>query len=137
MKKKCKDCGKLKDKMMFYGVQGECKKCSQKRIKENYYKNREHYIQYEKDRFKNPERRKKLIEYQKIRRHKNKGKDRCRQKLNRYLQSGKIIKENCKICGSENSQAHHIDYRKPLLVMWLCRKHHLELENKKTYEIQN
>jgi len=44
-----------------------------------------------------------------------------------YRDRGKIKKENCKICGSPNSQMHHEDYNKPLQVIWLCRKHHLEL----------
>lgn len=30
----------------------------------------------------------------------------------------------CEVCGSEDSEAHHPDYDRPLMVKWLCRKHH-------------
>ena len=41
--KKCKDCGKIKNELDFYGVQGECKECSKKRIRDNWKKKREYY----------------------------------------------------------------------------------------------
>lgn len=47
-----------------------------------------------------------------------------------YLKRGKIIKEPCIVCGDVNSQMHHPNYDKPLLVIWYCRKHHLELHKK-------
>lgn len=42
-----------------------------------------------------------------------------------YLQRGILIKQAC-WCG-ELAQMHHADYDKPLEVVWLCRRHHLEL----------
>jgi len=49
---------------------------------------------------------------------------------NEYLRRGKLEKQPCQVCGSEDSQKHHEDYSKPLDVVWLCRKHHLELHRK-------
>ena len=49
----------------------------------------------------------------------------ARAYLNTYLRRGKVQKKPCIICGSEDSQAHHQDYNKPLDVIWLCREHHL------------
>lgn len=46
--KKCKDCGIEKEQSEFYPTQGECKECSKKRIKKNYYKNIEYYHDYDK-----------------------------------------------------------------------------------------
>ncbi len=46
--------------------------------------------------------------------------------LHQALKSGKIIKLACIKCGDEVSQAHHPDYSKPLKVIWLCKKHHIE-----------
>lgn len=43
------------------------------------------------------------------------------------LRTGRLRKRACIVCGSENSEAHHPDYRKPLKVKWLCPKHHREL----------
>lgn len=51
----------------------------------------------------------------------------CRSYLNVYLRRGKITKGNCSVCNSsDNVEAHHEDYSKPLEVTWLCRLHHLE-----------
>ena len=43
------------------------------------------------------------------------------------LRAGKLHKEPCAICGKIKSQAHHEDYYKPLDVVWLCGRHHMEL----------
>lgn len=61
----CKNCGKEKNKSDFYGVQGECKICTRKRVALNYYKNRDHYIKYEKIREQDPIRKARKIIYQK------------------------------------------------------------------------
>jgi hypothetical protein len=42
------------------------------------------------------------------------------------VKSGKLIKCPCIMCGDKNSVGHHPDYSKPLNVVWLCNKHHLE-----------
>jgi len=57
----------------------------------------------------------------------DKEKSNARAYLHVYVKRGKVKKENCLICGSEKSEAHHKDYKKPLDVIWLCRTHHLSL----------
>lgn len=52
-------------------------------------------------------------------------KDNCRSYAGVYLRRGKIKREPCKSCGSTESQMHHPDYAKPLLVEWMCRPCHL------------
>jgi len=47
--------------------------------------------------------------------------------VNYAIESGKIKKEPCKICGDINSQAHHSDYNKPLDIIWLCDQHHRQI----------
>lgn len=49
-----------------------------------------------------------------------------------YLKRGKLVKKPCVVCGSLESQMHHSDYSKPLLVEWYCRFHHLELHKEPT-----
>lgn len=55
-----------------------------------------------------------------------KRKDRCRSYAGVYLRRGKLQKQPCQNCGSEDSEMHHPDYSKPLEVEWLCRECHLD-----------
>jgi hypothetical protein len=41
-----------------------------------------------------------------------------------------LIKKPC-FCGELKSEAHHPDYSKPLDVVWLCKKHHVEADKKR------
>ena len=41
------------------------------------------------------------------------------------LRNGFIKKEPCEICGSLKVEAHHVDYEKPLDVIWYCKEHHV------------
>lgn len=40
------------------------------------------------------------------------------------LKVGRIVRQPCEMCGSEDVHAHHEDYSKPLNVRWLCPLHH-------------
>lgn len=60
----------------------------------------------------------------------------CRLKTRYYVKIGKLIKPvMCEMYSPHPEipcygriEAHHSDYSKPLLVKWLCSKHHHELE---------
>ena len=47
------------------------------------------------------------------------------------LKTGKLVREPCFVCGSEESVAHHSSYAKDmrLVVTWLCTLHHNEIHN--------
>ena len=47
------------------------------------------------------------------------------------LKVNKIIKDVCVICGNKNTHGHHIDYKKPLEVIWLCPLHHTAIHKRK------
>ena len=57
---------------------------------------------------------------------KNALKQYCRQVTHGAIGLGWIERKPCEACGNPASQIHHADYSQPLLVYFLCRKHHLE-----------
>ena len=57
----------------------------------------------------------------------------ARSDANHAIRDGKLKREDCKACGRKDAQMHHHDYKKPLEVVWLCRKCHWE-EHKLIYE---
>lgn len=61
----------------------------------------------------------------------------CRSYSKVYLKRGKIFKSNCIICNSIDSQMHHEDYTKPLEVIWMCRKCHLNYHKKQIDKLTN
>lgn len=44
--------------------------------------------------------------------------------LQSALRRGLIERKPCEVCGDPNSEGHHDDYQKPMVVRWLCRRHH-------------
>lgn len=47
-----------------------------------------------------------------------------------YIKTGKLTPQPCRECGNPITQPHHIDYNKPLEIVWLCRQHHIEHHRK-------
>lgn len=54
-------------------------------------------------------------------------KEKARRILMFAIRSGKLIRLPCLICGNKKSEAHHTDYTKPLDVVFLCRRHHIDV----------
>ena len=53
----------------------------------------------------------------------NKEKTRAHKIVNRAIANGKMISMPCINCGKK-AYAHHDDYSKPMIVIWLCQLHH-------------
>ena len=126
--KKCKDCGKVKEDGDFFkdaraksGLYTYCKECFRKRIKSSENNHSERFREYQRE-----YQRKYHSSYQISK--KEKPKYLCRKKTEWLVRSGKIKKENCRLCGNQKSEAHHEDYSKPLEIQWLCKKHHAEAD---------
>ena len=49
---------------------------------------------------------------------------RARRILQRAIKNGDLKKEPCYICRDIDTEAHHLIYKFPLTVIWLCPKHH-------------
>ena len=56
----------------------------------------------------------------------NKKRDRAISAVNHAVRDNRLKREPCKVCGKLKVEGHHEDYDKPLDVIWLCRKHHVE-----------
>jgi len=135
--KECFKCKEIKDIDDFYkhpkmsdGHINKCKECTKKDVKKNYFKNREAYIEYDRQREQTLHRKKLKIKYQKQTRKNNPQKYKCTTMVNHAIKKGKIKKGLCEVCNNEKVEAHHEDYDKPFDINWLCKKHHLKLHNK-------
>jgi hypothetical protein len=49
---------------------------------------------------------------------------RCRKRFEYAVATGKIVREQCCLSGSDTAHGHHWDYDKPYDVFWLSREHH-------------
>lgn len=50
----------------------------------------------------------------------------ARVRVHRAIARGELTRQPCEVC-KRPAQAHHIDYRDPLNVRWLCPRHHNQL----------
>lgn len=59
----------------------------------------------------------------------------ARRKVRHEIEMGRLARQPCEVCGSEQKiHAHHDDYSLPLSVRWLCQLHHREHHAKATGE---
>jgi len=56
----------------------------------------------------------------------NPDKFRASKLLHSAIRNGTIKRRPCVTCGAAKADGHHEDYKKPLEVIWYCRKHHRE-----------
>lgn len=124
-------------KQMADGHLNKCKFCTKNDVRTRYYNTaaRPRIIAYERARFKTPERKAHALEYARRYHARYPGKYRARKAVGNAISSGRLIRKPCERCGEPKSEAHHTDYRRPLFVHWLCRKHHMEAEGKKPYAV--
>lgn len=131
--KQCMKCGIIKPLSEFYshkytadGHLNKCKMCTKSDVHKNYKMKAIYYREYDKERFQNNFSRREAhaqriktyyLEHPLIRK--------AHYMVHNALRGGKLIKQPCEICGSnEHIEAHHEDYSKPLDVIWLCSVHH-------------
>lgn len=135
MDKKCFKCKRTKPIEQFYkhkemadGHLNKCKLCTKKDVRRRYYdpESREKIKEYERKRFQTSHRKAKVLEYQRTRRKRSPGKNKARAKVLQAIKRGDLVRLPCEVCGLDASEAHHVDYRKPLEVSWLCFVHHRE-----------
>ena len=139
--KTCFKCNVEKPVTDFYvhpqmgdGRLGKCKQCTKQDVSENYRKNISHYVEYEKNRYREPKRRAAAARYLQGIRERNPQKAIAWDATSNAIRDRRLASQPCEVCGSAKVEAHHDDYSKPLEVRWLCRMHHLVHHGKVAYE---
>lgn len=142
--KTCFKCKSIKPLTEFYkhpqmadGHVNKCKECNKKDVIANRLLRVHHYREYDRLRASDPKRVIARFLYAHSaagrrayqRAHKSLAenypyKRKAVNAVSNALRDGKMQKLHCFICGSEKVEAHHTDYSMPLMVEWLCKKHH-------------
>ena len=148
----CFKCGKerplsefYKHKMMKDGHVNKCKPCNKKDVIENRLKNLDYYRAYDRKRgnrqppgyqkFYYENNKEKMMGKQIKWRDDNPVKYYAYTLLSNAVRDGRIKKQPCENCGSEdNIHGHHEDYYKPLEVNWLCAGCHKYLHTMRKHQ---
>ena len=128
---------------MADGFLGKCKECAKSDVRSNRSRRREQYVEYERQRQLQIDRREqqsryqkeargrdpeRFYRYQKEARERDPEKYAARTAVGNAIRDGRLTRKPCESCGDAATEAHHDDYSKPLSVRWLCfrchRKHH-------------
>ena len=145
MEKLCRWCLLTKPISEFYkhpamadGHLGKCKDCQKANTKAARERSPDYYRQYDKNRANLPHRVQARAEYSKTEAGKNShnqsnkawvskhpNRRAASHILNNAIRDGKVARHPCFMCGAK-AHAHHPDYDRPLVVIWLCPKHHSE-----------
>ena len=136
--KVCKKCNVLHASKESY-----CKKCDAERSRKYHWANRERIcrrkqLYYQKNREKCFEASRvynkiyldKILKRNREYCHQNPEKRKCYAKIHKAKQEGVLVAGNCEDCGTSPKQAriiaHHKDYNKPLVIIWLCTRCHFQ-----------
>lgn len=121
--KKCKACSRVKPLSEYYkaknmkdGHHNKCKECYKADVLRNRRENIDYYREYDRKRG-----NRQPPGYLKKYREKYPNKYKAHNMVNNAIRDGKLHKEPCSECGSNNRvEGHHDDYLKPLNIRWLC-----------------
>lgn len=139
--KTCNTCKQEKDDSEYYARNSTCKPCFRLRVRAREIRLRETdpaWAEKEAARHRMKTRkyvaegrvkpidatRKKDAMARYFRGHPNRKK--AHSAVSNAIRDGRIQRLPCAVCSSKTTEAHHDDYDKPLDVLWLCKKHHME-----------
>lgn len=139
-KYRCSICGLFKTAFAFSpqkerkdGLTSSCKQCRNEIVIKKYHADPEppkerarKYRAKNLEKVRAADRRRKRATPEKVK---------ARAKVSNEIKRNRLIPEPCEVCGATPAEAHHDDYSKPLVIRWLCRKHHRIAHRK--YEVQN
>ena len=111
------------------GVYPKCKECRKYFTRLSYEKRKNKIYSYTK-KYRKTEAGKRLRrkEYEKLRGNWPE-KYKANYLFNNAIRDGRVVRQPCELCGAKFAQGHHFDYKQPLVVRWLCKKHHQEIHS--------
>jgi len=140
MEKECRECQSLKPLSGYYlhkgmsdGHLNKCKECCKRLARQNREHNAEYYADYDRQRSKTDRRKAQKNKSVKKWRRNNPEGARAHSAVGNAKRRGEITEAPCAVCGSDKVEAHHDDYSRPLDVLWLCHKHHMEHHGRNQY----
>ena len=119
---------------MADGHLNKCKECTRLDAARYAALNHEKVKERERTRNQRPERVYARALRQKLLRAKYPHKYKARNAVSNAIRDGKLDRKPCEVCGDPQSHAHHVDYSRPLDVVWLCINHHFYQHRKYDYE---
>ena len=136
---KCKVCGKAEEEAEFYSsIKTYCKEHWREQVKKNRADKADYYREFDRNRSNLPHRVEYRAKYRETDAYSMSHRKACTKWESTYperklaqtaisnaIRDGKITPMPCFVCGA-HAQAHHPAYSEPLLVTWLCPKHHAE-----------
>jgi hypothetical protein len=66
-------------------------------------------------------------EWMRRRRALNPRKQKAREMLQDRVRRGKILRQPCQFCANPKSEAHHLVYDFPFVIVWACINHHRQI----------
>lgn len=110
-----------KHKQMADGHLNKCKMCSRIDVSKHRQKNIERIRAYDRARG-----NRQSADYIRSYRLRFPNKYKAHSMVNNCIRDKKLFRQKCEVCGSQETEAHHDDYLKPLNIRWLCAAHHKE-----------
>ena len=160
--KTCRECNETKPITEFHkhkdmadGHLNKCKTCVCARVRKHRKQNIERIREYDRNRPNAAERSAKSVIANREKYHsdpdfresvlsskrewvsRNNLKRRAHVMTGNAIKYGHLKRQPCDVCGEENSDAHHEDYRYPLKVRWLCRSCHMARHREINQEIRD
>lgn len=98
------------------------------------HRNKKHVLELARRRNATPRGKALIRASQKRYAEKNRIKRLAKDAIHNAIKAGKLKRQNCVKCGNPKSEGHHPDYTKPLEVIWLCKKCHIDLHKNRTVD---
>jgi hypothetical protein len=131
--KTCFKCGKSKLLVEFYshprmrdGHLNKCKLCTRRDVRAHRKANLEAVRAYDRSRSRTEQRIASAALVTREWRERLPAARVAQHAVGNAMQSMKLTRQPCEVCGAKRVHAHHDDYLKPLDVRWLCAAHHKE-----------